>query len=393
MLGEDHRKKERAMKRSLSLLLVLLLLAGFASVAHGEDVRLSSQALTVDGRSVTCEYYNIDGYNYFKLRDIAFMLNGTTCQFSVDYDEAARAVKIVVGEAYAAVGGELEKGEDLSSTARPSPQTVLVNGQKRSDLKAYFIGGDIGNNYFKLADLGDALGFGVSYDEKARTIRIESGKEPGPVPPRLEKTADAGREYLDKIIFLGDSTTYGIGYYYRHGYSELCPPSQVWTPANGTMSLWAYDTAKIVYPATGKEILIKEAAKTAQPEILIITLGVNGISSLGEKDFKADYTALVRNILEVSPDTKIILNSIYPVADSYKYQKSINNQKIDAANGWIEDMAKELGLRYLYTHEAVEADGKLPESSHNGDGLHLTGESFGKVMEYIRTHALPEYVN
>ena len=55
-------------------------------------------------------------------------------------------------------------------------------------------------------------------------------------------------------------------------------------------------------------------------------------------------------------------------------------------------MATELGLRYLNCHEALAVDGKLPESSHNGDGLHLTGESFGKVMEYIRTHALPEYV-
>ena len=118
MLWEAHRKKENVMKRTLSLLLVLLLLAGLSTAAHAEDVRLSSQALTVDGRSVACEYYNIDGYNYFKLRDIAFVLNGTSSQFSVDYDEAARAVKIVTGEAYVSVGGELAKGEDLSSTAR-----------------------------------------------------------------------------------------------------------------------------------------------------------------------------------------------------------------------------------------------------------------------------------
>ena len=392
MLWEAHRKKEVNMKRTLSLLLVLLLLAGLSTAAHAEDVRLSSQALTVDGRSVACEYYNIDGYNYFKLRDIAFVLNGTSSQFSVDYDEAARAVKIVTGEAYVSVGGELAKGEDLSSTARPSTQTILVNGQKRSDLKAYFIGGDIGNNYFKLADLGAALGFGVGYDEKTKTIRIESRKETGPVTARLGLTADAGREYLDKIVFLGDSTTYGIGYYYRHGYSDLCPPSQVWTPSSGTLSLWDYDTAKIVYPATGKELLIQDAAKAAQPEILIITLGVNGISSLSEKEFKAEYSALVNNILAVSPNTKIILNSIYPVADSWKYQKDINNTKINAANGWIEAMAEELGLHFLNSHEVLAVDGKLPESSHNGDGLHLTGESFGKVMEYIRTHALPEYV-
>ena len=129
------------MKRSLALLLVLLLLAGFMPAALAADVRLSSQALTVDGRSVTCEYYNIDDNNYFKLRDIAYLLNGTESQFSVIYDEAANAMKIAAGEAYVPKGDELEKGKDLSSTAVASVQTVLVNGKERNDLKAYNIGG------------------------------------------------------------------------------------------------------------------------------------------------------------------------------------------------------------------------------------------------------------
>jgi lysophospholipase L1-like esterase len=375
------------MKRITALLLTLLLLLGLTP-ALAADVRLSSQALTVDGQSRSCDYYNIDGSNYFKLRDIALLLNGTGSSFSVTYDEKTTAIRVTTGEGYTPVGGELETGKDRSSTAVPSVQPLVIDGTERSDLKAYNIGG---NNYFQLRDLGKALNFGVNYDEESRTIRIESAKEHGPVTPRLELTGDAGREYLDKIVFLGDSTTYGIGYYYRKGYTDLCPPSQVWTPKSGTMSLWDYDTATIVYPDTGKEILIQDAAKAAQPEILLITLGVNGISSLGEEEFKADYAALVKNILAVSPDTKIILNSIYPVADSWKYQKSINNKKITAANGWIEDLAGELGLRYLHTFETLAVDGKLPESAHNGDGLHLTGETFGKVMTYIRTHALPEY--
>ena len=77
------------------------------------------------------------------------------------------------------------------------------------------------------------------------------------------------------------------------------------------------------------------------------------------------------------------------MADSYKYQSDINNDRINAANGWIERLAADAGVRFLYSFEALEEDGKLPESGQNGDGLHLTGESFGKAMAYIRTHALP----
>ena len=204
---------------------------------------------------------------------------------------------------------------------------------------------------------------------------------------RLGETPDAGREYLDKIIFLGDSTTYGIGVYYDYGFTELCPASQVWTPASGTLTLSYYNIATIVDPETKEELTIEEAVKRHKPEYLVITLGVNGISFMDEEWFIRDYTALVKLIQEASPDTKIILNSIYPVADSYKYQKDINNQKINAANGWIERIAADTGVRFLYSYECLAENGKLPESEQNGDGLHLTGEAFTKVMQYIRTHA------
>ena len=208
-----------------------------------------------------------------------------------------------------------------------------------------------------------------------------------PIPTRLAETPDAGRDYLDKVIFLGDSTTYGIGVYYGYGFTELCPPSQVWTPASGTLTLSYYNIATIVYPETKEELTIEEAVKRAKPEYMIITLGVNGIAFMDEEWFIRDYTSLVQMIQAASPDTKIILNSIYPVADSYKYQKDINNEKINAANGWIERIAADTGVRFLYSYECLAENGKLPESCQNGDGLHLTGEAFTKVMQYIRTHA------
>ncbi len=205
---------------------------------------------------------------------------------------------------------------------------------------------------------------------------------------RLAETPDAGRDYLDKFVFLGDSTTYGIGVYYGFGYTELCPPSQVWTPSSGTLTLSYYNIATVVYPETKEELPIADAMARGKPEYLLVTLGVNGIAFMDEEWFIRDYTALVELIQEASPDTKIILNSIYPVAASYKYQKDINNEKIRAANGWIERIAEATGTRFLNSYEAlVGSDGNLPESAQNGDGLHLTGESFTTVMQYIRTHA------
>ena len=120
----------------------------------------------------------------------------------------------------------------------------------------------------------------------------------------------------------------------------------------------------------------------------MLTLGVNGVSFMDEEWFTRDYGALIDLIRGASPDTKIIMNSIYPVAASYKWLNDINNEKIRAANGWIERLAEEKGVRFLYSYEClVGEDGNLPEEDQNGDGIHLNGEAFTKVMEYIRTHA------
>ncbi len=372
-----------ALKRTAVLLAAALLLMLLAPMAGAADVRLSSQTLKVNGQTVQCGAYNIDGSNYFKLRDLAMLLTDTGSRFSVDYDAAAKTVRVATGRAYSPVGGELEAGEEQPGEVRPSAQTILIDGAERGDLSVWNIGG---SNYFKLRDLGDALGFFVNYDEETRTVYLRTRFDPGTA--RLTETADAGRAYLDRIVFLGECTTYGIGYYYRHGYTELCPASQVWTPKEGYMYLSKHATTLISYPQTGEQLSIPDCARRARPEILIITLGLNGFGAFTETSYKEAYRSLVLSIREASPNTEVILNTIYPVADSYEYQATINNEKIAVFNGWIESLAEELGCRFLNGFEALAADGKLPENLQNGDGLHLAGEAYAKVMQYIRTHAL-----
>ena len=204
----------------------------------------------------------------------------------------------------------------------------------------------------------------------------------------LAQTEDMGREYLDKFVFLGDSTTYGLGYYYDHGYTDLVPPSQIWTPANGTLTLDQWNYVNIVYPQTGEELKLVDLLELTKPAYICITLGVNGVSFMSEDYFKESYTALVQKIQEVSPDTTIILNSIYPVTVGYEAKNNgINNLKIEAANLWVYDVAKACGVHFLNSASVLMNESRvLPDEYTNGDGLHLNGESFRLVIEYLRTH-------
>ena len=203
-------------------------------------------------------------------------------------------------------------------------------------------------------------------------------------PYVLGETADAGQSYIDKLTFLGDSTTYGL-----KAYSMLSGgqnTTQVWTPSNGTLTLSFYETATIVTP--NGEMLIKDAAAAYQPEYLVITLGVNGVSFMDEASFKDCYTKLIQNVQAASPNTKIICNSIYPNMTSYKYYGDINNENITRANGWIQEVAAATGTRYSDTCSVLkDGNGALRADYCNGDGIHLNAAGFTAVLNYLRTHA------
>ena len=160
---------------SLALALVMLLgLSAFAAAADdGSTVQVSPQDLYVNGTLILCDKYNIAGNNYFKLRDIAAMLDGTPCQFDIGFDEASMTVSVTIGKGYTAAGGELETGVDNSASCVESAWKVSVDGTP-VNAAVYNLGG---NNYFKLRDLGEAIGFGVEYDapDNFAVITAEDG--------------------------------------------------------------------------------------------------------------------------------------------------------------------------------------------------------------------------
>lgn len=204
----------------------------------------------------------------------------------------------------------------------------------------------------------------------------------------LAETADAGQAYIDKIVFLGDSTTYGLRAYKMLAGGK--DTTQVWTPKTGTLTLSQASFATIVYPETDEELTIADAVAKKKPEYLVITLGVNGVAFMKEDYFKSEYKKIIDSVQTASPDTKIICQSIFPVAKTYARLDSINNDLIDAANKWICEIAAECGVKYLDTNSALrDADGWLPEDYHNGDGMHLQTNSFTIELNNIRTHAWP----
>ena len=129
-----------------------------------------SQTVTVDGSPITFQTYALKddkGYetNYVKVRDVASVLNGTSAQFNVDWDGA---VTLQSKAAYLPNGSEMSTpfSGDRSYTVATAP--TKVDGAVTA-LDAILLQDDAGNGYtyYKLRDLGEALGFQVDWSAEA----------------------------------------------------------------------------------------------------------------------------------------------------------------------------------------------------------------------------------
>lgn len=214
---------------------------------------------------------------------------------------------------------------------------------------------------------------------------------PNKIPVTLAQTADMGQAYQDSIIFVGDSTTAHLRS--RGVLSGGTQTGQVWVPADNTLLLdFNITKKKIVYPATGIEMTIAEAAAEEKPTYMILTIGLNGITSFvnNKNLYQNCYGNLIDAIKEASPETKIMLQSVYPVAANQKTFTAdavTLNGYIDILNGYVKELAEAKEVRYLDTNSALKgSDGLLPESYQNGDGIHLTAEGYRVILDYIRTH-------
>ncbi len=131
----------------------------------------SKHKVYVDGAEAKVAAYTIDGNNYFKLRDIATVLNGTSKQFDVGWDNTNKAISLISNHAYTPVGGELETISSQAVTAAVSTAKVYKDGNPMG-YSGYIIDG---NNYYKLRDVLESFGVDITWDAENQRMDISTG--------------------------------------------------------------------------------------------------------------------------------------------------------------------------------------------------------------------------
>jgi hypothetical protein len=120
---------------------------------------------TVCGSAVAFRAYNIKGYNYFKIRDLAAAFKGTRYAFDVGWDELG--VNIYMGEQSKDVISTQSVGTEFAQAVHSNGGILHKGDEDVVSVECYMING---YNYYKIRDIAAFLGFAVNYDSATGKI-------------------------------------------------------------------------------------------------------------------------------------------------------------------------------------------------------------------------------
>ena len=197
----------------------------------------------------------------------------------------------------------------------------------------------------------------------------------------LTETADAGTDYLNDTLFLGDSNTVRL---YNNGLISL----QQFCAKEGIGTQVALNEGIVTFKKDSNHYTIPQAVAMMKPRRVVMTFGTND-TGMEVPDFIAHYTALIQAIQQSYPYTDIIVNTVPPVPADHSNYPHMDQAKIDDFNMALLEMCEQLGVRFLNSAEALKgSDGYGIADYYTSGDIHLKSAGLKAVLSYLRTHAL-----
>ena len=246
-----------------------------------------------------------------------------------------------------------------------------------STVAAFFIVWDVAKPQ-KGYDLGSIVQES-GYDATKNTI--DQGKFSATVLPETE---DAGQEYIDTTLFLGDSNTARM--YRMFDYCSY--DNAIGSVGMSARSLQKYACVK--FSGYGSYVTMPQAVALMQPRRVIVTFGTNDLDpDYSAASFAESYRAGLQAIADAYPAADIIVNAIPPLGRSHS-NASLTQSQVDEYNKAIVEMCDANGWKFLNSAEVLKdaATGYAKEGYvESSDGIHLTRAAMDALFTYIRTHS------
>ena len=180
-------------------------------------------------------------------------------------------------------------------------------------------------------------------------------------------------EKNEKIVFIGDSLTdfYPINEYFEN----------INIINNG---ISGYTTADLLER-------LNEFVYEEKPSKVFLNIGINDMSKTEEtqEEIFNNINLIISNIKKNCPETKIYLESLYPINNSNDQKikqsaiESRNMKEINYINKKLKEKYKDSDVTYINVYNKLLDNNNLLKLTYTIEGLHLTNTGYNKVSEVL----------
>lgn len=130
-----------------------------------------------------------------------------------------------------------------------------------------------------------------------------------------------------------------------------------------------------------------EQVTSGNPKKIFLLIGINDVSHNLTVDQLAErYTRLVKKIREQTPGTKLYIQSVMPINNSFGRYKSLSGKEgtVKKFNERIKKIAETNGAEYVDLWPYLSDKNGHLKKEYTNDGLHLNGKGYKAWTDGIR---------
>ena len=125
-----------------------------------------------------------------------------------------------------------------------------------------------------------------------------------------------------------------------------------------------------------------------QPSLVVLLIGTNDFQRCHPPTVEhilGNYRVILTSIHDTLPDTKVLVQSVYPVADVKFHRHYVNgNGNIPTLNAGLKALADEFGYGYADVFPLLANEVGEMDMTYSKDGLHPNHEGYERISGYLR---------
>lgn len=211
--------------------------------------------------------------------------------------------------------------------------------------------------------------FFLANQTHAQVVKWDSTYRPGNFELKVEQFKSYPNAKTD-IVFLGNSITAGVDWVELLGNPNI--------KNRGISGDISYGVLERLSEVT-----------EGKPAKVFLLIGINDISrNIPDSLIINNYYRIVKQIKKESPATKIYLQTVFPVNNTFTQFKNHYNkdEHIAAVNAGLKKLAAEEKATLIDTHKIfLDADGRM-KKEYTHDGLHLKASGYAAWAKLLKAY-------